>query len=250
MKVLRSFGPTTQPKMIFSSTRTNINVLSIHNVRISVGQRDILRDVSLHFGPGLHYLIGPNGSGKTSLLRALMGFLPYSGKITINGIEPSSLPSSARALWMAWLPQQPDWPAHLSVTDYVLLGRFPHLSWLGNYTKGDYLRVEKILSDLGLSDFAHREIGTLSGGERQQVALARALSQDTPFLLLDEPAQALDPRNKKRLYERLQLIAASKTVICTTHDLEFLSSPGSLIAALRHGELLWQKPSGIGRETI
>jgi iron complex transport system ATP-binding protein len=224
--------------------------LTLEHVSVSIKQRDILRDVSLHFNSGLHYVIGSNGSGKTSLLRAIMGLIQYDGGIFFDKKSITEISSKALAHRIAWLPQHPDWPAHLTVKDYVLLGRFPHLPWLGNYTQKDLKKVNTILRKLSLESFTHQPLGTLSGGERQQISLARALAQDTPVLLLDEPAQALDPANKAIFYQRIAKIAESKTVICTTHDIEYVCSSPAHISALKNGKLLWQKQGPFERDDL
>ncbi|MFK7972591.1 MAG: ABC transporter ATP-binding protein [Bacteroidia bacterium] len=222
-------------------------MLSVANINIKISNRDILRDVSAHFGPGLHFIIGPNGSGKTSLLRSIMGFMEFDGDIFWDKKSLKSYSLKDKARLISWLPQHPSWPAHLSIEDYVLLGRFPHLGWMGNYTQHDRDIARSTLAETGFSNRSAESIGVLSGGERQQIQLARALAQDTPVMLLDEPGQALDPFNKEILYKTLQDLSQSKTIICTTHDLEALETPGALVHAMKAGKILWQKESGLNR---
>lgn len=225
-------------------------MLKAAHITISFDHRDILRDVSTYFKPGLHFLIGANGSGKTTLLKAMMGAIDYKGDFLWKEQSLRTLGLKSRAHLLAWLPQHPSWPAHLTVEEYVFLGRFPHISWMGSYSANDRKVVDETLKDLELLSKKDQAIGELSGGERQQVALARALVQDTPVLVLDEPAQALDPANKQLLYDRLRAIAAHKTVICTSHDLEALEVPGATVHALKDGKLLWVKASPLERINI
>lgn len=206
----------------------------------------ILRGVTLAFAPHkLHYLIGPNGSGKTTLLRCLTQQIAYQGDIWLGQQPVRQLDARQLAQQLAWVPQ--DIPAYPQLTTYqfVLLGRFPYLGWLGTYRPADYDLARQALRQLAIDHLAERSLAHLSGGERQKAAIARALVQQTPLLLLDEPAQSLDPLARRELTTLLQqLVAQGKTILCSTHDLEALRQPQAQVIGMRAGQVVWQHPGG------
>lgn len=212
----------------------------LSDVSIVRNGRSILNRASAVFPFGhIHALIGKNGAGKSSLFQALIGLLPYQGTIFIDKETPlSSLSSLAIAQKIAYLPQQNPISFPLSVQDYVLMGRFPHLSKWQNYSLEDKEMAMFQLEKLAILPLATRNIQALSGGEFQKVVLARALTQATNVLLLDEPSSALDPKQKLFLYEFLFDLAKSKTIICATHDRELISDERANLWALNHAELL------------
>ncbi|HET6260712.1 MAG TPA: ABC transporter ATP-binding protein, partial [Chloroflexia bacterium] len=137
-------------------------------------------------------LIGPNGAGKTSLLRAIAQLERAEGTICVNGEVMGRLAHRRRAQLVAYVPQQPEFPAEMAVLDYALLGRTPYIGYLGAESASDRERCLLLLKRLGIDELATRRLSTLSGGELQRAVLARALAQETPVLLLDEPTSALD----------------------------------------------------------
>ena len=212
--------------------------LSTKNLCISYDNRDILRDVSTHFSEGLNYLLGLNGSGKSSMLKAFVGLVKYKGDILLDSKEVSSLSPRERAKKIALLSQKLHLPFRTRVFDFVLMGRFPHLNWLGNYSLSDREAAEQALEKMRLQDLRHRSMDELSGGEFQRANLARALCQDSPVLLLDEPGQSLDPRSKAALYAMLEELAESHLLICATHDLEYVQ-PQARVLGLRNQGVVW-----------
>jgi len=223
--------------------------LIIKNLSIFYGNRDILHDVSISFNGGLNYLIGLNGSGKTSLLHAIIGLVSYTGEIKWNSQELSTLPSRERAQNIALLSQRLQLPFRTQVFDFVLMGRFPYLNWLGNYSQNDYEIVDQALERMHLQDFRHRSMSELSGGEFQRANLARALCQDSPILLLDEPAQSLDPKNKVYLYNLLAQLAEEHVVICATHDLDHIQDTARVIG-LKNGHITWDRRGAGDTESL
>jgi iron complex transport system ATP-binding protein len=192
------------------------------------------RDLWVRFGPvaavhglsltaesgGWTALIGPNGAGKTSALRALAGLVPYEGEILVDGRDASSLGGRALARLVAFVPQKPETPAALTVAEYVLLGRTPHISYLGGEGRSDREAAARALRRLELESFAQRPLGSLSGGELQRAVLARALAQEAPVLLLDEPTTALDLGRQQLVLELVDALREDGlTVVTTMHDL-------------------------------
>jgi iron complex transport system ATP-binding protein len=166
-------------------------------------------------------LIGPNGAGKTTVLRALAGAIDFDGEITIG---PTPLREKSRrelARLVAYVPQRPFLPVGATVTDYVLMGRNPYIGYLSTESRADLDAVARVLDRLELSSFAQREITSLSGGEAQRAVLARALAQQAPLLLLDEPTSELDVGHQQQVLELVDelRVEVGLTVISTMHDL-------------------------------
>ncbi|MEU8132393.1 ABC transporter ATP-binding protein [Streptodolium elevatio] len=185
-------------------------------------RRRILHGIDAHVGTGGWLaVIGPNGAGKSTLLKAVAGLLPYSGDVRVDGVRLRDLPPRELARTIAYTPQNPVVPPQMSVREYVLLGRTPHLGYLAVPGRRDRAVADGVIERLDLADFAHREVGRLSGGERQRVVLARALTQQTPVLLLDEPTTALDLGHQQQVLELVDLLRRDDglTVITTLHDL-------------------------------
>ncbi|RLM53228.1 ATP-binding cassette domain-containing protein [Halobellus sp. Atlit-31R] len=166
-------------------------------------------------------LVGPNGAGKTTLLRTLNGTLtPDSGRVTVAGEAISDLSSKAASRLVATVPQDTTVAFEFDARDLVEMGRNPHRSRFGGWTEADADAVERALEQTDAKRFAERAVTTLSGGERQQVLLARSLAQETPLLLLDEPTASLDINHQVRTLELVRdLVARGKTAIAAIHDL-------------------------------
>jgi iron complex transport system ATP-binding protein len=192
------------------------------------------RDLWVRFGPvaavrglslraesgGWTALIGPNGAGKTSALRALAGLVPYEGDVLVDGRDARELGRRALARLVAFVPQKPETPPELTVAEYVLLGRTPHIPYLGGESGRDREAAARALRRLELDGFAERRLGSLSGGELQRAVLARALAQEAPVLLLDEPTTALDLGRQQLVLELVDSLRADGlTVVTTMHDL-------------------------------
>jgi iron complex transport system ATP-binding protein len=184
-------------------------------------------------------VIGPNGAGKTTLLRSIACLLPHAGTITIGGQPTSGLRRRRLARLVAYVPQLPELPPEMTVGDYVLLGRTPHIGYLRMETAADRQICAGLLDRLGLSPMAGRTLDTLSGGEMQRIVLARALAQQAPVLLLDEPTSALD---LGRRVDALELIdelrrERSLTVLSAVHDLTLAGQFADRLLLLAGGQV-------------
>ena len=184
-------------------------------------------------------IIGPNGAGKTTLLRSIACLAPHAGTITIDGQPVSGLRRRRLARLVAYVPQLPGLPPEMTVGDYVLLGRTPHIGYLRMETAADRQICAGLLDRLGLSPMAGRTLATLSGGELQRVVLARALAQEAPVLLLDEPTSALD---LGRRVDALELIdelrrERSLTVLSAVHDLTLAGQFADRLLLLDQGRV-------------
>ena len=191
-------------------------LLALDGLSVTLRGRAVLRDVTLHIGKGeLVGLIGPNGAGKTTLMRAALGLLPHSGLSSL-----AILPPAARARAVAWLPQGREiaWP--LPVRDVVMLGRMPHRAMGRAPDAADRAQVAAALAWMGLEGLRHRAATRLSGGEQARVLIARALAQDAPLLMADEPIAGLDPAHQIATMRRFgELAAAGRACLVSLHDL-------------------------------
>jgi len=216
-------------------------------------QRLVLRGITFSLTSGsVLGLIGPNGAGKSTLIRVISGALPAAGgHVRVGGRDLASLTSRERASCLAVVPQARNLPAAFTVWETVLLGRTPHLNWLGQTSDHDEaLAVEAMqrTDTLGLAD---RRMGELSGGEQQRVLLARALAQSSPgsqpepqpracsLLLLDEPAAHLDLHYQVSLLDLVRDLAHQDgyAVLLALHDLNLVARYADRVALLEQGEL-------------
>ena len=193
-----------------------MTLLSVANLSVTLRGRDVFRDVSFSIGAGEFVgLIGPNGAGKTTLMRAALGLLPCDGQSSL-----ADLPETARAKQAAWMPQSREiaWP--VSVETVVMLGRTPHLASVQNPSDSDHDRVGAALSQMELTGMRHRAATRLSGGEQARVLIARALAQDTPLLIADEPIAGLDPAHQIATMQTFaELAEQGKSSLVSLHDL-------------------------------
>jgi iron complex transport system ATP-binding protein len=224
-----------------------VNSLRVECSRVSVtlGEAVVVRDVSATVGDGEWVaLIGPNGAGKTTLLRALAGLVPYAGEIRVGGEDASSLGRAKLARRLAVLPQTPLVPDDMSVADYVLLGRTPHLGYFGNEGTDDVAAAVLALERLDLLRLARRRLGSLSGGERQRAVLARALAQDAPTLLLDEPTASLDVGRQQQVLELVDELRAAHglTIVSAMHELTLAAQFADRLLLLDGGSLVAEGP--------
>lgn len=206
--------------------------------------------LQLALWPGeLVCLLGPNGAGKSTLLRTLAGVqAPLGGHLTIGGVPLASLSPEARARQLSIVLTERIDTGHLNVQELVNLGRHPHTGWLGGLSAHDHAQVRAALEATGTAPFAHRPISELSDGERQKVMLARALAQDTPLILLDEPTAHLDLPNRVALLRLLHQLARTtgKGILLSTHELDLALQAADRVWLLpATGELLTGAPEDL-----
>ncbi|MGI0150392.1 MAG: ABC transporter ATP-binding protein [Thermoplasmata archaeon] len=218
----------------------------VHDLTVRFAEREALREVSLTVRPGEFVaLTGPNGSGKTTLLRAILGFLDRpSGSVELWGRPTHGLPARERALRVAWVPQQELPRDNLRVLDYVLFGRYAHLPPFTGESEYDRAVARRALEQVGLADRADSGVLELSGGERQRVLLARALAQESPLLLLDEPTAHLDIGHELDLFARVRRLVTEKggAALAAMHDLNLAARFADRIVVLSRGRLVEDGP--------
>jgi iron complex transport system ATP-binding protein len=224
-----------------SATVETRAAVDVRDVSVTLGRSRVVREVSMAVQRGEWIaLIGPNGAGKTSLLRAVAGLIPFSGTIELEGHPVGSSSRREIALRVALVPQSPQTPPELTVAEYVLLGRTPHIGYLATETRADRLAAEGALDRLALRHFAERSLDSLSGGELQRVVLARALAQEAPILLLDEPTSALDLGRQQQVLELVDALRQEDelTVISAMHDLSLAGQFADRLLLLDQGTLV------------
>ena len=205
------------------------------NLRVVLGERTVLHDISCSFKPGWTAVVGPNGAGKSTLLRALAGLLkPERGQVTLHGKPLTHYAASVRGKAIAWLAQQGETTGDLTARETVHLGRLPHIGLFGAPTAIDDAIVDAALAATESTAWQHRRLHDLSGGERQRVLLSRALATESPVLLLDEPTTHLDPPHQVALARLFRRLASTHTVITVLHDLP-LAVQADRILVMRDG---------------
>lgn len=185
-------------------------------------------------------VIGPNGSGKTTLLRLLSGYLhPDTGGVYLEGHDVSAYSAREIARKMALLQQKFSMEYDFSVMDIVLAGRNPYVKKMRGETEEDYRIARESMRLAGIDDLAERSVFALSGGEQQMVMLARALCQEAPVLLLDEPVTGLDIRHQIEFLSTVHKMSRQKniTVVCILHDLNLCMSYCDHVVLLQQGKV-------------
>lgn len=187
------------------------------------GRRLLAEHLSLEVPEGeLIALLGRNGVGKSTLLRVLAGVRrPLHGEVSLDGVELSAMTARDRARRIAFVTTEQVTVAHLRVREVVAMGRAPYTGWFGTLSEEDGRVVDEALERVGMAAFRDKPLETLSDGERQRVMIARALAQDTPLMLLDEPTAFLDLPNRYQVALLLRDLAhdTGKTVVYSSHDL-------------------------------
>ena len=167
-------------------------------------------------------LLGINGIGKSTLLKTMCGLLaPISGAIYVGATDMADMKPQERAMSVSAVFTGSDFDPYISIREFVSLGRHPYTNWLGQMSTNDIRLIDGALHTLGLSNIADRRVAQVSDGQRQKILIARALAQDTPCLILDEPTAFLDYKNKSELLSTIKVLTTvhSKTVVLSTHDI-------------------------------
>jgi iron complex transport system ATP-binding protein len=227
-----------------------VTALALERVSVTLGGARVVNQLSAHVEDGEWVaLIGPNGAGKTTALRAVAGLVDFDGAVRILGDQTETLARKEVARRVALVPQVPLIPGNITVREYVLLGRTPHLGYFATERHVDQLAADAALEQLDLTAFAARRLETLSGGERQRATLARALAQDAPILLLDEPTAALDVGRQQQVLELVDALRMNRglTVLSTMHDLTLAGQYADRLLLMDGGRLV---ASGIAEDVL
>ena len=214
-------------------------MLEIKNLYTGYGKKEILHDVSAVFETGkLNVVIGPNGCGKSTLLKAMLRLIPsWSGEITVSGELLATLSRNEIAKRITFLAQSSATP-DMTVEQLVLHGRFPYLGYPRRYKATDREIARSAIEKMGLTEQAHEPIASLSGGMKQKAYIARALVQNTEYILLDEPTTYLDVAHQVALMQTLRELAnAGRGIVCVMHDLPLALSFADSVALLQDGRI-------------
>lgn len=217
-------------------------MLEVQEIVAGYGEHIVLKGVSLTVGVGeLLGLIGPNGSGKSTLLRVVTAVIkPRSGRVLLLGSDANRLSRRELARRVAMVPQNPALPEAFAAWEAVLMGRNPHLGLLQSESRADLEIVRRAMEQTNTWHLAERRMGELSGGERQRVVLARALAQQTPVMLLDEPTANLDIGHQMSTFELVLRLCRTQSlvVLATVHDLTLAAQFCDRLALLDGGRIV------------
>ncbi len=233
-----------------------MSLLAFRGVRVTLGERQVLAGVELALEAGeVLALAGPNGAGKTTLLRVASRVIPLAaGRVELGGRDAASLSQRELARRLAVVPQDAVVAFPFRVIEVVLMGRSPHLGWLGFESEADVALARDSLRRVGIEGLADRSVFELSGGERQLVLLARALVQEPRVLLLDEPTAHLDLRHRIEVLRLVRDFVASgeRGALVVSHDLSLAAAGCDRIALLAGGRVLANgtPPSVLTPETL
>ena len=216
-------------------------MIELKNITLGYENRTLLERVSMRVAAGeVTALIGRNGSGKSTLLRAVGGLgAILEGEISVGGKPLQRLSTQELAETVAFVTTERVRIANLRCRDVVALGRAPYTNWIGRMQREDAETVERSLGQVGMADYADRTMEKMSDGECQRVMIARALAQQTPVILLDEPTSFLDLPNRYEVCTLLRDLAhkEGKTILYSTHELDIALSLCDSVALIEGAQL-------------
>lgn len=219
-------------------------MIEVAGITKTYGDTTVVDSVSLIIkAGGVTAIIGPNGAGKSTLLSIISRLMPpTSGSVRVDGLDVATAPGDALARRLAILRQDNHIASRLTVRDLVTFGRYPHSK--GRPTLVDKGHIDQALAYLNLEPLADRFLDELSGGQRQRAFVAMVLSQDTDYVLLDEPLNNLDMKHSVAMMGLLRRMAdeLGKTVVLVLHDINFASCYADAIVAMRDGQVVRHGP--------
>jgi len=232
------------------SEKANTDIISLIDLAIGFGKdRPLLRDINLSVRPGeMVALIGRNGTGKSTLLKSMIGLLPpLEGSCVLDGASLESYDLRLRARKVSYVSSHFSQLPSISVRELVSLGRMPFTGFMGHLTGKDRVLIDRALEEVRMDSFAERKLEHLSDGERQRSMIARALAQDTPLMVLDEPTAFLDIPNK---YDLIHLLSGfrdqGKSIVYSTHDLDTAMHCADKIWVIYQDKILEGAPEDLG----
>jgi iron complex transport system ATP-binding protein len=218
-----------------------MSAIALEHVSVTLGRARVVDAVTAEFEEGgWTVVIGANGAGKTTLLRAIAGLVAFDGSIRLLGRQARQLARRELSKLLAVLPQEPSTPPWMTVADYVLLGRTPYIGYFSQEGRRDLDATFRALARLDLLPYANRLLGTLSGGEKQRVVVARALAQEAQLVLLDEPTAALDIGHQQQALELLDGLRheSGLTLVAAMHDLTLAAQYADRLLLLDRGRVV------------
>jgi len=216
-----STAGVSAPTLIHHAAHPGVtSAIEVHDLTVAYREKPVLWDIDLTVPGGvLMAVVGPNGAGKTTLIKAMLGLIkPVSGEVLVQG-----KPYRANTQIVAYVPQRGsvDWDFPTTVSDVVQMGTYGRIGWFRRPGKAERAAATEALERVGMAAFASRQISQLSGGQQQRVFLARALVQDAPVYLMDEPFQGVDAVTERAIVDILrELRTRGRTVVVVHHDLQ------------------------------
>lgn len=225
------------------------NHLNISNLVIGYNNHILLEGINLTSQPGkMIGLLGRNGQGKSTLLKTISGLLPpISGNFNCATVDVFAISEKERAKVLSIVSTTQNNIGDITVKDFIAFGRFPYTNWLGINTNKDYNVIDNAISLCKLEILAGRNYDELSDGEKQKVNIARAIAQDTPLIILDEPTVHLDLINKLEIFKLLKELSEkhNKTIVISTHQIEYALQICDEIWMINNKEILSSTPADI-----
>ena len=211
--------------------------IQVKNLRFSIDNKEILKDISFDIPKGSFVgIIGPNGSGKSTLLKNIYRlYKPSSGKIILDNKDLSKMKDKECAKEIAVLAQESNSQFDFTVEQIVKMGRYPYKSVIEDYSKDDLKMVLEMLKKVGLDDYSYRSFSNLSGGEKQRALIARALVQNTDFLILDEPTNHLDIGYQIQLMDLVK--SMNITTLSAIHDMNIAAMYCDYLIVMKDGQI-------------
>ena len=217
-------------------------MISIENICFSYKNHKIIDGINMELESNdIIGVVGPNGSGKTTLIRLISGvYSPDSGRILIDGHDIRSLKSKKLAQMVSVVPQNPNLPSGITVFDLISMGRNPHLKLFEWSSSSDSTIINSAMKMTNIHNLAHRVLDTLSDGERQRAVISMALAQESPVILLDEPASNLDIANQKVILNTISNSVHTKNLaaLLTMHDLSLAAQYCNRIIMISDGKIV------------
>ena len=206
------------------ASRPRVKVaVALRDIKVKFGEEVVLSDFSVDFLAGKSTaIVGPNGAGKSTLVKVMLGLVNYRGNVEVLGQKSDQMINS-----FSYVPQRTmvDWNFPISVQEVATMGCYQRVGLFRGVPVSEQIKVRQALRDIGMEGLRDRPIGSLSGGQQQRVFLARALVQDSPIMLLDEPFTGVDAETEKKIVSILkEEVNLGTTVICVHHNLHTLSS--------------------------
>ncbi len=222
-------------------TQTTPALIETQNLTFAYAEDPVLRDISINFQAGEFIgVIGPNGSGKSTLLKLIGGILPApAGTVFFKNRELSRYKKKELAVAIAWIPQDKQMAFPFKVIDIVLMGRHPYLSPLSFEGEDDYRIAQEAMNQTQVLEFAERSFNEISGGEKQRVMIASAITQKPEVMLLDEPTSALDIKYQMEILNILKRLNEdeNKSLMLAMHDLHLASKFCKRLILLKQGRV-------------
>jgi iron complex transport system ATP-binding protein len=209
-------------------------MLAVRNLSFSYGKKRVLQDINLDCEPMLTAIIGPNATGKSTLLKCIAGLMKHQGSVTLNG---QTIEGEVASSLVSYLPQENGDPIALTVFEAVLLGRHQSLSW--RVREEDLKLVLDVLEDLGIKDLSIRPLNQLSGGQQQMVSIAQSLVREPQVLLMDEPTSNLDLYRQLEIFNLIKEVTKNRKMITLVaiHDLNLVARYADRIVVMDKGRI-------------